>query len=385
LIGVRVVLLIAICLSPMAAVAQEPARNPQAIRAELSKLRQRIDALNQTLAEHDRQRDVLSDEVREIDQRINDNLREQRHLAQQTSQENARLRRLKRSQSDARIALSRQGDLLAESLRAAYALGNGRGLKLVFAKTSPAELGRVMAYYGYFNRARARQMQSTRDALLHLRHLAEQILSRKQSLKKLAGKTKRQLAAEHTARAQRQTLIVRLDERVREQQRSLRALDDSRSHLQDLLDGLLDVLADIPGDVDSGRPFASLHGRLAWPSAGRLNRTTGTDRKHAGVLINIRAGTPIRVVAHGRVVFAEWLRGFGLMVIVDHNDGYMSLYAHADTLFKDVGDWVERGDVLGQVGTSGGLAHAGLYFEIRHNGAPVSVRHWFKNTRPPAA
>jgi septal ring factor EnvC (AmiA/AmiB activator) len=140
--------------------------------------------------------------------------------------------------------------------------------------------------------------------------------------------------------------------------------------------------------VETDEPFASLKGKLTWPVQGRLAGDYGQPRgtgtvKWNGVLLETAAGTPVRAVYHGRVAFADWLPGLGLLVIVDHGGGYMSLYGHNEALLKESGDWVEPGEAIAQVGDTGGQSRAGLYFEIRYNGEPVNPHAWIG--RRPAA
>jgi septal ring factor EnvC (AmiA/AmiB activator) len=142
---------------------------------------------------------------------------------------------------------------------------------------------------------------------------------------------------------------------------------------------LSEVMAGFP--VDTDEPFASVKGKLAWPVQGRIAGAYGQPRgagpvKWSGVLLEAAAGTQVRAVYHGRVAFADWLSGLGLLVIVDHGSGYMSLYGHNEALLKEAGDWVDPGEPIAQVGDTGGQARAGLYFEIRLNGEPIDPNPW---------
>ena len=145
--------------------------------------------------------------------------------------------------------------------------------------------------------------------------------------------------------------------------------------------GLARELADIPATETRQMPFRKLKGKLPWPSVGNIRHKFGTPRGSGGlswkgVLVTARPGTPVYAISHGRVAFADWLRGFGLLMIIEHGDGYMSLYGHSESLFKDVGDWVETGALIGKVGDTGGREMSSLYFEIRHLGTPVDPVRW---------
>jgi septal ring factor EnvC (AmiA/AmiB activator) len=145
---------------------------------------------------------------------------------------------------------------------------------------------------------------------------------------------------------------------------------------------LRDIFADIPQNLAGAEPFAALRGKLRWPLRGRVaekfSAGTGGGQVSQGVLIAAKSGSEVHAVSHGRVVFADWLRGYGLLLIVDHGDGYMSLYGYNETLLKDVGDWVDAGTVVATSGDSGGRPTPGLYFELRYKGKAVDPSYWLK-------
>ena len=146
----------------------------------------------------------------------------------------------------------------------------------------------------------------------------------------------------------------------------------------------MDQQLDLPTEQGERKAFAGLRGKLKWPSRGRLANRYGSRRKEGklkwqGVMIKAPEGTEVTAISHGRIAFSDWLRGFGLLTIIDHGDGYMSLYGGNQSLYKEVGDWVEAGDVIASVGNSGGHRETALYFEIRHNGKPTNPLKWCRN------
>ena len=158
-------------------------------------------------------------------------------------------------------------------------------------------------------------------------------------------------------------------------------LETSRGRIENLLKSLGELLADIPTSPSENQPFVSQKGKLPWPVNGRFLNNFGQpknygDLKWNGVLIKAELGTPVRVVSHGRVAFSDWLQGFGFITIVDHGDGYMSLYGHNESLFKQTGDWVQAGEVIATAGDSGGQPTSGVYFEIRSRGKPINPSKW---------
>jgi septal ring factor EnvC (AmiA/AmiB activator) len=185
-----------------------------------------------------------------------------------------------------------------------------------------------------------------------------------------------------TERGEREKLVGELDAKLKEQGARAAALGKDEKALTALIEKLRDVFADIPKQLSGAEPFASQRGRLAWPVQGKIVRGFGaadeSGRKSSGLLIASKSGTAVHAVSHGRVVFADWLRGYGLMIIVDHGDGYLSLYGCNETLLKDVGDWVNAGETLATSGASGGQKTPGLYFEVRAKGQPVDPKAWLR-------
>jgi septal ring factor EnvC (AmiA/AmiB activator) len=183
-------------------------------------------------------------------------------------------------------------------------------------------------------------------------------------------------------RAERRQVLATLEATLHDQQGRLAALGRDEKGLLQLLEKLRDVFADIPKQIAGAEPFAQLRGRLVVPLRGSLQAASARDEGDShGVLIAAAEGGEVHAVSHGRVVFADWLRGYGLLLIIDHGDGYLSLYGCNESLLKDVGDWVNANEVIATSGTSGGGKTPGLYFELRHDGKPMDARVWLKPSR----
>ena len=182
------------------------------------------------------------------------------------------------------------------------------------------------------------------------------------------------------SQGQRRDVVARLTQELNDQSRQLDRLQSDERDLQTLITGLEEALADIPAEHPQQLAFVGLRGRLPWPASGRIVNRFGSPKLGAlvwdGVMISAPEGREVRAVHHGRVAFADWLRGFGLMLIVDHGDGYMTLYGHNQSLFKEAGDWVEVGEPVALVGSSGGREQAGVYFGIRYQGRAVDPAKW---------
>jgi septal ring factor EnvC (AmiA/AmiB activator) len=257
--------------------------------------------------------------------------------------------------------------------------GREEFVKLLLSQESPATLGRMLVYYDYFNRARSERIATVATELAALAALAAEAREVEAELERLQAAQAAELAAQEAARAARRRAIAELETSIASGGGEIEKLRGEEQRLAALVIELGELLAGFPRD--SEEPFATLKGRLPWPVQGRLSRSFGQPRgggalRWNGVMLAAEVGTPVRAVYHGRVAFSDWLPGLGLLVIVDHGDGYMSLYGHNEALLKEPGDWVTPGEAIAQVGDTGGQTGPALYFEIRHRGAPVDPRPW---------
>ena len=372
--GVLFLLVAGLAAGPVAA---EPERKEK--EAELQALRQRIEALRQELAsERDRYDDVRQ-ALRQVEERIGAVSRRLRELAQEVADYRQRLEALAAEQAELQQRVERQRGYLGRQVRAAYAAGRQELVKLLLNQEDPASIGRVMAYYDYLNRARSRRIAALERDLGALEAVRERIAEEKAGLEAARAEQLKKKEALEAGRAERARVVSKLESRLANKDQRLNALLQDERELEELVEALRRALADIPAEV--GRPFAERRGELAWPVSGPMVARYGTRRgvgslRWQGVVIGAEAGKEVRAVSHGRVAFAEWMRGYGMLLIVDHGDGFMSLYGHNRSLLKEAGDWVQPGEPLAIVGSSGGRSRDGLYFEIRKGGRPVNPAHW---------
>jgi septal ring factor EnvC (AmiA/AmiB activator) len=245
----------------------------------------------------------------------------------------------------------------------------------------------VLVYYQYFGRARAAQIAAIDAQLGELATLDAGLAAEEQRLAALEEQQQGELTRLQSARERRGHALESLDTESKSRAQQLERLKDQQGGLEKLVRELrraLERLDKFP--TDSKDAFAKLRGKLAWPVAGKLVASFGQIRagglKWDGVLLAGEQGTPVRAIYHGRVVYADWLSGLGLLTIIDHGDGYLSLYGHNERLYKEVGERVTAGDTIATVGDSGGQPRPGLYFEIRKGGHPVDPRPWFKSASP---
>jgi len=275
--------------------------------------------------------------------------------------------------------LEQRHDQLAEQILAAYRLSSQSRMKLVLNQDSPAQLGRMLAYYDYINRAQLTKISGLREALSTLDTMQQSIdreLSRLDRVQTEQGAIIDRLDLQ---RQQRKILLVELENQINSEELRLRELEHNRQDLETLLKRLSDVLADIPADLGKHLGVANQKGRLPMPVKGPVRHAFGQSRGGAmqwqGWLIESAQGSTAIAVAYGRVAFADWLRGYGLLIIIDHGEGFMSLYGHNETLLQEAGDWVEPGETISVVGAGAG-SDQGLYFELRKNGKSLDPAAW---------
>ena len=355
---------------------------------QLESVRKRIRDLDQRLNQTRMKRDKLATGLRDTELAVARVTAELAALDRQRAEHRRRLVDLERRRGETRDSLSDVRTSLARYVRAAYAAGRQDQFKLLLNQENPATLSRALTYYAYFNRDRAERVHALAMDLQKLADIEDSITrdtARLAHLHEQKATARGRLADQ---RRRRRDVIARLARELGDQDARLERLRQDEQTLAELVAGLARELADIPVDQTRQVPFRMLKGKLPWPSAGKIRHRFGTPRGSGdlnwkGVLVTARPGTPVHAISHGRVAFADWLRGFGLLMIIEHGDGYMSLYGHSESLFKDVGDWVEAGELIGKVGDSGGREMSGLYFEIRHLGTPVNPMRWFG--RGPAA
>lgn len=360
------------------AAANNAATGDQA--SQLEKLRTRIRALSSTLWAARGRRNSLQARLRATEQEIGAVSGRLRRLDGELRQQAQRLQTLERRKAHLETRLARERHTLADQLRAAYMMGRQEKIKLLLNQQDPGKVGRVLVYYDYLSRARAARIRAVMTRLDELRTVEQAIAQQTSALQRLrAGQREEKRALEANRRTRRRVLAA-LDAQIHGKGQELERLQRDARALRKLMDSLQRTPADIPARA-ARVPFATLKGRLPWPTVGRVIARYGQPRdignlKWHGVLIAAPAGGTVRSVGYGRVVFADWLRGLGLLIILDHGHGYMSLYAHNRSLYVKTGDWVKPGQVIASVGDSGGEPRPALYFEIRYQGRPVNPFQW---------
>jgi septal ring factor EnvC (AmiA/AmiB activator) len=266
--------------------------------------------------------------------------------------------------------------ILAAQLKSAYMAGGDDYPKMLLNQQDTAKFERTLSYYNYLNKARIEQIEELKVLQQQIAENQAALAKTKQKLAALFEEQKRRQSALVNAQSERQTNLKNL-------QAQLNSTKSSINYLKDNEQTLITTIEELEQEKTQKIELFGLNkskGKLNWPSKGKLKHTFG-QRKHGGidwkgVLIGAKEGTNVNSINNGQVVFADWLKGFGWVIVVDHGEGFMSLYGHAQTLLKDVGDMVREGETLALVGQSGGQSSSGLYFEIRHKGRAVNPVKW---------
>ncbi|RTQ86123.1 MULTISPECIES: murein hydrolase activator EnvC family protein [Stenotrophomonas] len=384
---------------------------------KLQKLRSELKGVAQERRQIEGQRGHASQQLREADEKV---ARTGRALAQTETalrEQGRALAEAEQRRSTLQANLAQQHRELAGLLRAAYQLGNHAPLKLLLSQDTVADANRALAYHRYLQRERAQRITTLTADLKELEALQAQIAERKQKLQGAQQDQKQQAAALEADRRDRAKTVASLDERFKDQREKEQALGQDAKALETLLANLRAAAARAEAErraaarraaaekaaaeraarqaAAQGRPPpptkvppavasapAPKVGGLGWPLSGNLLARYGgklpDGRTSSGVLIGAPAGSTVTAVADGTVVFSDWMTGYGMILIVDHGNGYMSLYAHNDTLLKDAGARVSRGDAVAKVGNSGGQGVTALYFELRRGGQPVNPDSWLQ-------
>lgn len=353
---------------------------------ELEEVRQRISALKQSMDAAAADRDRLTAELQKAEVTIAEKRLRLAELERERDYSTQRRVELDTALAERKAELRNESVELAAQLRAAYMGGSQERLRLLLNQSDPATLGRLMAYYRYLNDYRAGNIDIVTAAIRDLAKLHSEIAAEEARLEAIAARRSGELETLAAAQEERRALLSSLRRQLASEDREIKRLAAQEADLSRLIDELTSILSDYP--IRSEEPFSRYKGRLTWPVAGTLLHDFGQPRvddrvKWNGVVLSAPRGREVRSVYHGRVVFADWLAGLGLLVIVDHGEGYMSLYGYNETLLKDAGDWVAPGDVIATVGDSGGQPQAGLYFELRQGTRPVNPRLWV--TRRPGS
>ena len=369
-------------------------------KSDLDDLRTRITRLQQDLESAEESKADATDALKVSEQAISQSNRKLYELERERAATDAVLARITEQSGKAQAAIETQQNLLAKLIYQQYLTGGEDYLKLLLNQQDPNQIARHLHYYSYISRARADLIRDLKGNLAQLQTLTQQAQEKNSELDRIKSERishKRQLEQEQN---QRRTLLSQLSQKIHNQRREISNLQRNEKRLTKLVEQLAKIVApksprkpprqrelpvntNVPDDSRADTAFRRLKGQLSLPVRGELVSHFGSPREDGGALwkgifIRARSGAEVKAVASGRVVFADWLRGFGNLLILDHGGGYMSLYGNNETLYKQVGESIRAGDTVAAVGNSGGNPDSGLYFELRFQSKPFDPLSWVK-------
>ena len=372
-------------LALLAAVPLQGATSASETERQLQSIKERIEQVTRALSRDALARNRLARDLRETELSVTEARRQLNQVQteqEQSSQQRARL--LQQRQAEQR-ALDGERAALAGQLRVAYMVGRTEPLKLLLNQRDPARAGRMLAYYGYFGRARAAQIVTIQQRIERLDQIESELRDAESRLAELRTERQSRLGQLQGRRDERQNVLAALQRESQSRSQSLTRLRSQQADLEKLLRELERSLRSAP-PPETSTAFGKLRGRLDWPVAGKLVAEYGGQRaagvKWDGVVVAAERAAPVRAVSAGRVVYADWLPGLGLLTIIDHGEGYLSLYGYNDELRKAAGENVATGEVIAAAGDTGGRTRPELYFEIRRAGKPLDPQPWFRRRQP---
>lgn len=359
---------------------------------ELGNLRKRIAAMQREMDKTSESKSEAADALRESERAISDSNRKLAELAEQQRAADKKLGELQQQERRLTGSMAEQQALLGRLLYQQYLGGAQEYLKLLLSSQDPNQASRDLQYYQYIARSRATWLAALRENFTALSAVSTATREQRAELKSLRAEQSAQKKALEKEQHARQRVLGKISQQLRQQRREINRLQHDENRLAKLVDRLTKMLAqpktnslfrndNLPDNRFDGSPFDQLKGKLTLPVKGEVTNQFGAPRPDStvlwkGLFLRTSAGQAVKAIATGRVVFADWLRGFGNLLIIDHGKGYMSLYGNNETLYKQVGDLLHGGDIVAAVGNSGGNEDSGLYFELRHESKPLDPIKW---------
>jgi septal ring factor EnvC (AmiA/AmiB activator) len=412
----QLLVLLALC-GPLCVSANQADRK----QSELEALKQRLQTLQEEFRNTQADRQEAADELRQSERAISSAVRQLRQLDGERQRARTELQALTQQADAAAARIRQQQAHLAQALRAAYLRGQGDALKLLLNGADPNQTARDLRYLAHLSRAQLAMIESLRADLAQLAALRQQAQQKTNDLAQVQAARKEEQKKLVAEKQEREQVMQQLSEQIRQQRLEISNLKRDERNLTQLVERLNKLMAqqaardaararaaqqaqkpqaqendatgksrrpvavntETPVAFSTDQPFSRLKGSLRLPVAGELMNRFGAPREDGGLswkglFIRAAQGSAVKVIAAGQVVFSEWLRGFGNLIIVDHGEGYMSLYSNNESLYKQVGERVQPGDAIAAVGNSGGQPDPGLYFEMRHQSRPVNPLLWMK-------
>ena len=348
----------------------------------LAEVRSRIHELEKEFQKQSERRGATERELQKAERSESTLRRELSNTNDQLTASRQRLKSLQNEAADMRTEVLVYRVELGQQLRLAYVAGQEGWLQMVLSQRDPIQIGRELVYYSYIARQRSELMDAVRGKLNQLDETRRSVEHEEAQLGEIQQDERERLKEISQARQERHLALANINKGIASQGDQIARLQLEAESLESLVAELTRVLANLP--IEDSQRFVDRKGQMDWPADGRLTRKFGQPKADGllrwdGVVLAAGAGAEVRAIHHGRVVFSDWLSGMGLLVVVEHGDGYLTLYGHNQDVVREVGEWVKPGSVIAHVGDSGGQAAAGLYFEIRKNGKPINPKGWISS------
>lgn len=352
--------------------------------AKLIELRQAIKQLKSDLDGVKDNRDVLLKDLEKSESKIGELNKKAKDLENKIDKNQAQLLELQGEKEALASVKKQQQRQVSEQVNTAYRLGQQSHIKLILNQRDASLVARNLKYFDFIAAARAEQIAAANRTLKRIGQIEPEIISQQQSLVANSQSLRAKQKALRTQRAQRQATLKQLQATIATKDQQLKASEKDQERLKNLIERVVRVSGDLENPVKA-QNINTLKGRLPWPTKGPIRHSYNSQRisgkvRWQGMVIGAPSNSPVKSVHHGRVVFSDYLRGHGLLVIVDHGHGILSLYAHNKTLYKSLGEWVNAGEIIAAVGNTGGQTKAGLYFELRYKGNPTNPHRWLKKS-----
>ncbi|MEN8204723.1 MAG: peptidoglycan DD-metalloendopeptidase family protein [Pseudomonadota bacterium] len=374
--------LILLCVLALVFIPAGAAEDLAVQTKKLQQLQKHINGIKTELASMHGQRNTVQAELEKTEKKIGRVTAGLHRLDADADIAHQKMQSLNKDRTTESHTLASLRKTLSRDLQSAYTAGRQQRIKLLLNQQDPAQVGRMMTYHGFFTRARANRLQELRTTLARIDGIEHALVEQQAEIKQLQLQQQEESARLTTEQNNRHKILVQLQRDLQVKKTELSTLQEDELRLQALVQSLQQAMREISPQSGNFTSLRQLKGKLRWPVAGRLTRRYGSKQsseglQSRGVLISSRAGADVHAIAAGQIVFADWLRGFGLLLIVDHGHGYMSLYGQNRSLYKDVGAWVKRDEVVAAAGSSGGRDQDGLYLELRKDGRPFNPTAWF--------
>ncbi|TLU65784.1 peptidase M23 [Thalassotalea litorea] len=371
------IMLMSFALISSAAHTQASAQD-NTTKQELDDVKQQIVAEKQSLTKGSKAQQELQQKLRKDDLAIAANAQKINAIVEDKKHVEKKLSELTAQQAALNSKKQQQEQVLAEQIRSAYYAGHHDYLKLLLNQQDPNQVNRNLTYYQYLNDARIESIDDYKSVIKALLDVEQEQRQQAEKLSKLIAEQQQQKQALQGNRQQRAATLKQINSGILSSKQRLNKLEEEEKSLIQAI-ARLQAMQEQAWELNG---LSKLKNKLQWPVQGRITHAYGKRKqgylRWKGVLMRAPAGQSVYTIHNGTVLFADWLKGYGLVVVIDHGEGYMSLYGHNQTLLKNVGDRVEIGEPIALVGQSGGQNQAGLYFEIRHKGKPVNPKHWCK-------